>query len=67
VNKSAIPKMLTSGKDVPFKGMFILTQKQGDLYGIFFLSPRENFDFILNEIKPTIDSIQLSNSTATVN
>jgi hypothetical protein len=64
VNNSAIPEMLSSGSDVPFKGMLILTQKQGDLYGIFFLSPRENFDSKLNELKPTLDSIQLSNSTA---
>jgi hypothetical protein len=52
------------GHDVPFKGMLILTEKQGDLYAILLLSPRENFDSILNQIKPTLDSIQLSNSTA---
>jgi hypothetical protein len=51
--------------DVPYKGMLIITEKQGDLYAILFGSPRENFDNVLNEIKPTIDSIQLSNSTAT--
>jgi hypothetical protein len=51
--------------DVPYKGMLIMTEKQGDLYAILFASPRENFDSVLNEIKPTIDSIQLSNSTAT--
>ena len=64
VNKSAISEMLSSGYDVPFKGMLILTLKRGDLYGIFFLSPRENFDSVLNEIKPTLDSIQLTNSPA---
>ena len=64
MNKSAISEMLSSGYDVPFKGMLILTLKRGDLYGIFFLSPRENFDSVLNEIKPTLDSIQLTNSPA---
>jgi hypothetical protein len=64
VNNSAIPGMLSSSKDVPFKGMLILALKQGEFYGIFFLSPRENFDSKLSEIKPTLDSIQLSNSTA---
>jgi hypothetical protein len=51
--------------DVPYKGMLVITEKQGDLYAILFGSPRENFDSLLNEIKPTIDSIQLSNSTPT--
>jgi hypothetical protein len=64
VNNSAIPRMLSSGSNVPFKGMLILALKQGDFYGIFFLSPRENFDTKMNELKPTLDSIQLSNSTA---
>ena len=67
VNNSAIPGMLSSGSDVPFKGMLIIALKQGDFYGIFFLSPRENFDSKLNELKPTLDSIQLSNSTALAN
>jgi hypothetical protein len=65
VNNSAIAGMLSSSSDVPFKGMLIITVKQGDFYGIFFLSPRENFDSKLNELKPTLDSIQLTNSTAT--
>jgi hypothetical protein len=64
VNKSAISEMLCSGYDVPFKGMLILPVKQGDLHGIFFLSSRENYDNVLNQIKPTIDSIQLTNSIA---
>jgi hypothetical protein len=51
--------------NAPLKGMVILTQKQDDLYMIIFLNPRDNFDSVLNEIKPTIDSIQLTNSTAT--
>jgi hypothetical protein len=47
----------------PFKAMMILTEKQGDLYAISLFSPRENFDSKLNEIQPTIDSIQFTNST----
>jgi hypothetical protein len=66
VNNSAIPGILSSGSDVPFKGMLILALKQGDFYGIFFLSPRQNFDSVMKEIQPTIDSIQLGNSTAAV-
>ena len=56
---TAIPE----GYNVPYKGMLILTEKQDGLYAIVFLSPKENFDSVLNEIKPTLDSIQLSNST----
>lgn len=56
---SGIPKTI----DVPYKGMVIFTEKQGDLYGILFFSPLEGFDSKLNAIKPTLDSIQLSNST----
>ena len=53
---------LPKGYDVPYKGMLILTQKQGELYAIAFLSPKENFDSIVNQIKPTLDSIELINS-----
>jgi len=67
VNNSAISGMLSSGSGVSFKGMFILALKQGDFYGIFFLSPRENFDTKMNELKPTLDSIHLSNSTSLAN
>ena len=67
LNNSAIPAMLSSGSNVPFKGMLILALKQGDFYGIFFLSPKDNFDSKLNELKPTLDSIELSNSTALTN
>lgn len=56
---SGIPKTI----DVPYKAMVIFTEKQGDLYGILFFSPLEGFDSKLNAIKPTFDSIQLSNST----
>lgn len=52
------------GYDVPFKGMLILTQKQNELYAIIFLSPKEKFDSLLNEIQPTLDSIQLTSYTA---
>jgi hypothetical protein len=47
----------------PFKAMMILTEKQGDMYAISLFSPRENFDSKLNEIQPTLDSIQFINST----
>ncbi len=61
-----LPK-LPEGYDVPFKGMLILTQQQDDLYAILLLSQKENFDSISNEIKPTLNSIQLNNSTAMLN
>lgn len=54
---------MSGGYDVPFKEMLIITKKQGDLYGIVLLSPRENFDSIFNQIKPTLDSLELTNST----
>lgn len=63
----SIVDLTRKGYDVPFKVMLIFTQKQGDLYLIVLSSPKENFDSILNEIKPTLDSIQLSNSTAIPN
>jgi hypothetical protein len=56
---------MSGGHEVLFKEMLIITEKKGELYGIILLSPRENFDSKLNELKPTIDSIQLGNSTAT--
>jgi hypothetical protein len=52
-------------RGAPIKGMLILTEKQGDLYAILFRTLRENFDSVLNEIKPTLDSIQFTNSTST--
>lgn len=60
---SAIPK----NGAVPFKVMLILSHKQGDLYAIYLQSPKLNFDSILNQIKPTLDSIELNNSTALSN
>jgi hypothetical protein len=58
---------IPQGYDVPFKGMLILTQKQNELYAIIFLNPKEKFDSILNEIQPTLDSIQLSSYTTMPN
>lgn len=55
--------MFPEGVNVPAKMMFILTEKQGHLYGIALFSPNENFDAKLKEIKPTLDYIQLTNST----
>lgn len=60
-------RKIPQGYDVPFKGMLILTQKQNELYAIIFLSPKEKFDSILNEIQPTLDSIQLTGYTAAPN
>src|SRR3972149_1966281 len=51
---------IPQGYDVPFKGMLILTQKQDDLFAIIFLNPKEKFDSMLKEIKPTLDSIELT-------
>jgi hypothetical protein len=59
----SILDLLDKSYDVPYKGMLILTEKQSDLYAIVLLSPKENFDSIFNQIKPTLDSIHLSNST----
>ena len=60
-----IADMIPDTHDLTFKGMLILAEKQGDMYVISLLSPRQNFDSVLKELKPTIDSIQLSNSTVT--
>ena len=65
INKNGLLSQLSKDYDVPFKGMVLLTQKQNSLYVILFVNPRQNFDSVLNEINPTLDSIQLSNSTAT--
>ena len=48
------------GYDIPYKGMLILTEKHGGLYAIILLSPKGNFNSILNEINPTLSSIQLT-------
>jgi hypothetical protein len=67
IQPGSILDLLDKGYDVPYKGMLILTEKQGDLYAIVLMSPKESFDNILNEIKPTIDSLRLSNSTGVLN
>jgi hypothetical protein len=60
-------RKIPQGYDVPFKGMLILTKKHNELYAIIFLNPKEKFDSILNEIQPTLDSIQLTSYTAIPN
>lgn len=46
--------------DIHIKGMQILTENQDGLYLIMLVSPRENFDSVMKEIQPTIDSIEFS-------
>ena len=60
-------RKIPQGYDIPFKGMLILTQKQNELYAIIFLNPKENFDSLLNEIQPTLDSIRLTSDTTMPN
>jgi hypothetical protein len=60
-------RKIPQGYDIPFKGMLILTQKQNELYAIIFLNPKENFDSLLNEIQPTLDSIRLTSYTTMPN
>lgn len=55
-----ISDMVHDTNNRPFKGMLILAEKQGGLYVITLLSPRDNFDSVLKELEPTIDSIQLT-------
>jgi hypothetical protein len=57
---TTIPK----SQDVPIKVMVILTQKHNEAYTIQVLTPSELFEPILNELKPTIDSIEVINSSA---
>jgi len=64
INKHGLLSQLSQDYDVPFKGMLILTEKKGDLYAIIFLSPHAKFDSVYNQIKPMLDSIELSNSTS---
>lgn len=51
---------IPEGYDIPYKGMLILTEKHSELYAIIFLSPKDNFDSVLNEINQTLDSIRLT-------
>ena len=63
IPKNEFLKEIPQGYDVPFKGMLILTQKHNDLFAIVFLNPKEEFDSMLSEIQPTLDSIQLTSYT----
>lgn len=63
IPKNEFLQEIPQGYDVPFKGMLILTQKHGNLFAIIFLNPKEEFDSMLNEIQPTLDSIQLTSYT----
>lgn len=63
IPKNEFLQEIPQGYDVPFKGMLILTQKHDDLFAIIFLNPKEEFDSMLNEIRPTLDSIQLTSYT----
>ena len=60
IPKNEFLSKIPEGYDVPFKSMLILTQKHNELYVIIFLNPKEKFDSMLNQIQPTLDSIQLS-------
>ena len=60
IPKNEFLSKIPEGYDVPFRGMLILTQKHNDLYAIIFLNPKEKFDSMLNQIQPTLDSIQLT-------
>lgn len=51
---------IPEGYDIPYKGMLILTEKHSELFAIIFLSPKDNFDSKLDEIKPSLDSIRLT-------
>lgn len=51
---------IPEGYDIPYKGMLILTEKHSELYAIIFLSPKDNFDSVLNEINQTLNSIRLT-------
>jgi len=63
IPKNEFLQEIPQGYDVPFKGMLILTQKHNDIFAIIFLNPKDEFDSMLNEIQPTLDSIQLTNYT----
>ena len=54
---------IPEGYDIPYKGMLILTEKHSELYAIIFLNPNDNFDVVLKEINPTLDSIRLTSYT----
>ena len=60
-------RQIPQGYDIPYKGILILTQKHNEIYAIIFLNPTDKFDSILNEIQPTLDSIQFTSYTAMEN
>lgn len=64
IPKNEFLKEIPQGYDVPFKGMLILTEKHNDLFAIIFLNPKEEFDLMLSEIQPTLESIQLTSYTS---
>jgi len=47
--------------------MLIATQKQDDFYGLGFESVRQNFDSVFKQIKPTLDSIELTSNFVDIN
>lgn len=51
---------ISEGYDIPYEGMLIVTEKHSELYAIIFLSPKDNFNSVLQEINPTLDSIRLT-------
>jgi hypothetical protein len=51
---------IPEGYDIPYKGMLIVTEKHSELYAIIFLSPKDKFNSVLEEINPTLDSIRLT-------
>lgn len=54
---------IPEGYDITYKGMLILTEKYSELYAVIFLNPNDNFDSVLDEIKPTLDSIRFTSYT----
>ena len=64
INVKGFLDQMSGGREVSFKEMVIMSEKKGDLFAIVLLSPSVNFDSVFKQIKPTLDSIQLSNSTA---
>jgi hypothetical protein len=67
IPKNEFLSKIPEGYDVPFRGMLILTQKHNELYAIIFLNSKEKFDSMLNQIQPTLDSIQLTGYTSMEN
>jgi hypothetical protein len=62
-NLSSSPFQVPFQLEGPMKIMVISTQKDGEIYEFALISPRNNFDAVLNEIKPTLDSVKIMKST----